>query len=156
LDQQHDGVVLMVESFCSKALPTCSREREKWRGSNWPVARVKREGGCTLALPYVGGWAASLAPPPSLGRWPKGEEWRASFPLPSRKCCPRVSPWAGRLGLRGLVHLAQVARTLPFRPTQASVKWAHYGLTLEPSRTLQYNTDKLQNLSEIQKLLSFI
>jgi hypothetical protein len=43
----------------------------------------------------------------------------------------------------GLVHLAQVARKLPLRPTQASVKWAHNGPTLEPSRTLWYNTDKL-------------
>jgi hypothetical protein len=68
----------------------------------------------------------------------------------------RVSPWAGRLGLRGLVHLVQVAKTLPFRPTQASVKWAHYGPTPEPSRILRYNTDKLRNLSEIQKLLSII
>jgi hypothetical protein len=32
LDQQHDGVVLMVENFCSRASPTCSREREKWKG----------------------------------------------------------------------------------------------------------------------------
>jgi hypothetical protein len=156
LDQQHIGVVLTVENFSSRASPMCSRAREKWRGSNWPAARVVREGRCALALPYIGGWAASLAPPPSLGRRPKGEEWGSSFPLPSRKCCPRVSPWAGRLGLRGLVRLAQVARTLPFRPTQASVKWAHYGPTLEPSRTLWYNTDKLRNLFEIQKLLSFI
>jgi hypothetical protein len=28
LDQQHDDVVLMVENFCSRASPTCSRERE--------------------------------------------------------------------------------------------------------------------------------
>jgi hypothetical protein len=28
LDQQHVGVVLMVENFCSRASPTCSRERE--------------------------------------------------------------------------------------------------------------------------------
>jgi hypothetical protein len=41
-----------------------------------------------------------LAPPPSLGRRPKGGEWGASSP-PSRKCCPRVSPWAGWLGLCG-------------------------------------------------------
>jgi hypothetical protein len=41
-----------------------SREREV-EGSNQPVARVGREGGCSPALPYIGGWAASLAPPPS-------------------------------------------------------------------------------------------
>jgi hypothetical protein len=56
----------------------------------------------------------------------------------------------------GMVRLAQVARTLPFRPTQASIKWAHFGTTPEPSRTLWYNIDKLQNFSGIQNLLSFI
>jgi hypothetical protein len=35
LDLQHDGVVLMVESFCSRASPTCSRERERLEGSSW-------------------------------------------------------------------------------------------------------------------------
>jgi hypothetical protein len=37
LDQQHDDVVLMVENFCSRASPTCSRERGKWRAaiSRW-------------------------------------------------------------------------------------------------------------------------
>jgi hypothetical protein len=65
LNQQHDGVVIMVENFCSRASPTCSRERAKWRGSNWLAARVGRERGCAPALPYIGGWAASLAPPPS-------------------------------------------------------------------------------------------
>jgi hypothetical protein len=80
LDQQHDSVVLMVEIFCSRASPTCSHEREKWRGNNWPAARVGRERGCAPVLPYIGGWAASLAPPPSLGQRPKGEEWGASFP----------------------------------------------------------------------------
>jgi hypothetical protein len=80
LDQQHDGVVPMVENFCSRASPTCSREREKWRAAVRLAARVGRERGCTPSLPYIGGWAASLAPPPSLGRRPKGEEWGASSP----------------------------------------------------------------------------
>jgi hypothetical protein len=101
LDQQHDSVVLMVENFCSRASPTCSRAREKWRAAVRPAARVGRERGCAPALTYIGGWAATLATPPSLGWRPKGEEWGASFPPPSRKCCPRVSPWAGRLGLCG-------------------------------------------------------
>jgi hypothetical protein len=36
LDQQHDGVVLMVENFFSRASPTCSRERERdVEGSSW-------------------------------------------------------------------------------------------------------------------------
>jgi hypothetical protein len=44
LDLQHDCVVLMVESFCGRASPTRSRERERERleGSSWPVARVGR------------------------------------------------------------------------------------------------------------------
>jgi hypothetical protein len=29
LDLQHDGLVLMVESFCGRASPTHSRERER-------------------------------------------------------------------------------------------------------------------------------
>ena len=35
LDQQHDGVVLMVESFCGRASPACSHERERLEGSSW-------------------------------------------------------------------------------------------------------------------------
>jgi hypothetical protein len=50
-----------------------------------------------------------------------------------------------------MVRLAQVARILPLRPMQASIKWAHFGPTPKPSRTLRYNTDKLQNFSGIQK-----
>jgi hypothetical protein len=34
LDLQHDGVVLMVESFCGRASPTHSRERERLEGSS--------------------------------------------------------------------------------------------------------------------------
>jgi hypothetical protein len=34
LDLQHIGVVLMVESFCGRASPTRSRERERdWRAA---------------------------------------------------------------------------------------------------------------------------
>jgi hypothetical protein len=62
LDQQHDGLVLMVENFCSRASPTCSRKREMWRAAVGPAARVGREEGCAPALPYIGGWAASLVP----------------------------------------------------------------------------------------------
>jgi hypothetical protein len=79
LDQQHNGVVLMVENFCSRASPTCSRESEKWRAAVGPAARVGRGGG-SPALPYIGGWAASLAPPPSPRAGGQGEEWGASFP----------------------------------------------------------------------------
>jgi hypothetical protein len=65
LDLLHDGVVLMVESFCGRASPTHSRERERWRGSNWPAARVGVGGGCAPAPPYMRGCPAALAPPPS-------------------------------------------------------------------------------------------
>jgi hypothetical protein len=156
LDQQHDGVVLMVENFCSRASPTCSRERGKWSSSNRPAARVGRGGGCAPALPYIGGWVASLGPPPSPRAAAKEGGVGASFSPPSRTFALGFPLGLGRLGLRGLVHLAQVARTLPFRPIQASVKWAHNGPTPEPSRTFRYNTDKLRNFFGIQKLFSFI
>jgi hypothetical protein len=55
LNQQHVGMVLMVENFCSRASLTCSRERGKWRATIGPAARVGRGGGCALALPYIGG-----------------------------------------------------------------------------------------------------
>jgi hypothetical protein len=86
---------------------------------------------------------ASLALLQGLGWRPKGEEWGASFPF-LLKHLPQGFPlglagWA----IWGMVCLAQVARTLSLRPTQASIKWDHFGPTLEPSRTLWYNTDKL-------------
>jgi hypothetical protein len=133
-----------------------SREREMWRAAVGPAARVGREGGCAPAIPYIGGWAASLAPPPSPRAAAKGGGVGGKFPSPSRTFALGFPLGLGRLGLRGLVHLAQVARTLPFRPMQASVKWAHNGPTPKPSRTFWYNTDKLRNFSRIQKLLSFI
>jgi hypothetical protein len=40
LDLQHDGVVLMVESFYGRASPMRSREREMWSATVGPVARV--------------------------------------------------------------------------------------------------------------------
>jgi hypothetical protein len=39
LDLQHDGVVLMVESFCGRASPTHSRERERERGGGVAVGQ---------------------------------------------------------------------------------------------------------------------
>jgi hypothetical protein len=52
LDQQHDGVVLMVENFCSRASPMCSREREKWRAAVRPAARVRRGARPSPPLPF--------------------------------------------------------------------------------------------------------
>jgi hypothetical protein len=46
LDLQHDGVVLMAESFCGRASPTHSRERERLEGqqlasgSGWSGGRL--------------------------------------------------------------------------------------------------------------------
>jgi hypothetical protein len=137
----------MVESFYSRASPTCGREREKWRDSNWLAARVGRARGCTPDLPYIGGWAASLDPPPRPRAGGQRGGVGGQVPPFLLEESLRVSPGLAGWAFRGLVRLAQVARTLPFRPMQASVKWAHYGPTPEPSRTLRYNTDKLQNFS---------
>jgi hypothetical protein len=52
LDQQHDDVVLMVENFCSRASPTCSREREMWRAAVGPAARVRRGARPSPPLPF--------------------------------------------------------------------------------------------------------
>jgi hypothetical protein len=79
LDLQHDGVVLMVESFCGRASPTQSRDRERWRAAIQPAARVGCRGGCAPAPPYIGGWAASLAPPPSPRADGHVVEWEASL-----------------------------------------------------------------------------
>src|SRR5215216_2523277 len=73
LDLQHDGVVYMVENFCSRASPTNSREGER-KGSR--AARVGGEGVCVGGVhpqPSIyRGVGAALAPPPSQGRRPQG------------------------------------------------------------------------------------
>ena len=81
MDRQHDGVVLMVESFCGRASPTRSRERER-EGSSWRLG---------FGLEVVG--RLRPCPPPLYGglagqAWPllqsladlEKEEWGASFP----------------------------------------------------------------------------
>jgi hypothetical protein len=51
LDLQHDDVVLMVESFCGRASPTHSRERERdWRAAVGRRLGLEWEEGCALAL----------------------------------------------------------------------------------------------------------
>jgi hypothetical protein len=74
---------------------------------------------------------------------------KKSFPPPSRRVALGFPLGLAGWAFLGMVHLAQVAKTLPLRPTQGSVEWAHFGPTQEPSRTLRYNTDKLQNFSRI-------
>src|SRR4051812_46157786 len=50
LDLQHDGVVLMVESFCGRSSTTRSWERERERkGSCWRLGLEEWEGGCAPA-----------------------------------------------------------------------------------------------------------
>jgi hypothetical protein len=83
LDLQHDGVVLMVESFCGRASPMRSRERERLEGSSWPAARVGVVGGCAPTPPYIGGWPASLTPPPSPRAAAQEGRVGGKFPLPS-------------------------------------------------------------------------
>jgi hypothetical protein len=107
LDLQHDGVVLMVESLCGRASPTCSRERERLEGSSWPAARVGVEGGCAPAPPYIGGRPVALTPPPSPRAAAQEGRVGGKFP-PSFWKVPLGFPLrAGWLGLRGLVRLAQ-------------------------------------------------
>ena len=63
MDLQHDGAVQVVESFCSRASPTRSREGER-EGSR--EARVVEEvcGGCAPSPIYIEGWADSPCPSP--------------------------------------------------------------------------------------------
>src|SRR3954462_14397996 len=76
LDLQHDGAVQVVESFCSRASPTRSREGEREEGSR--AARVEEEG-----------WGV-VRPQPSLYRGVGGN------PSPSPK--PRPTAKEGRVG----------------------------------------------------------
>jgi hypothetical protein len=72
LDQQYDGVVLMVEHFCGRASPTRSREREKWRAAVGPVARVGRKHAPALPSPLnrSRGSAKGAALASKSRRWP--------------------------------------------------------------------------------------
>src|SRR3954464_7209592 len=86
LDLQHDGVVYMVESFCSRASPTRSREGEREEGSR--AASFGGEGvwrWCAPSPLYIEGWAASLAPPPSPNRQPQGGGVGGKETPPSRR-----------------------------------------------------------------------
>src|SRR3954471_5540158 len=80
LDLQHDGVVYMVENFCSRASPTNSREGER-KGSK--AARVGGEGvwGWYAPTPlYIeGGRSPSPSPNPKPAA-PKDKEWGARKP----------------------------------------------------------------------------
>src|SRR3954464_14343843 len=70
LDLQHDGVVYMVENFCSRASPTNSRE-----GERRAAGRLGLEGKvCVVCVPpplFIYRVGATLAPPPSPNRRPQ-------------------------------------------------------------------------------------
>src|SRR5215216_1283356 len=65
LDLQRDGTVQVVESFCSRASPTRSREGEREEGSR--AAKVEEEvwGVVRPSSLYREGWVPALTPPPS-------------------------------------------------------------------------------------------
>jgi hypothetical protein len=133
----------MLENFCSRASPTCSRAREMWRAAVGPAARVGRGGGFAPALPYIGGWAASLAPPPSPRAGGQGVEWEASFP-PSLLNIPLGFP----LGLAGWALRAWCAWTKwpghsplgPHRPPSSGPTMAPLWNLLEHSGTIPINS----------------
>src|SRR4051812_48159193 len=85
LDLQRDGAVQVVESFCSRASPTRSREGEREEGSM--AARVGG-GGVWEGAPdpslYRGVGGQPLPLLQALGRRPREEEWGARTPPPSR------------------------------------------------------------------------
>src|SRR3954466_5443242 len=84
LDLQHDGVVYMVENFCSRASPTNSREGERKAARQLGLeARCQGEGAHQPSI-YRGGPAS---PCPSSKPWAGGqgrEEWGART-LPSSR-----------------------------------------------------------------------
>src|SRR3954465_10663031 len=65
LDLQRDGAVQVVESFCSRASPTRSREGERG-GAAGRLGVEGRGGGVVRPSPLsIEGWAPALTPPPS-------------------------------------------------------------------------------------------
>src|SRR3954452_5872337 len=63
LDLQRDGAVQVVESFCSRASPTRSREGERERRAAGRLGLEGRCGGWCAPTPlYIEGWAAAPCP----------------------------------------------------------------------------------------------
>src|SRR4051812_47947058 len=114
LDLQRDGAVQVVESFCSRASPTRSREGEREEGSR--AARVGgggAGGGCAPSPINIEGWEGSPCPSPKPSAGGQGrEEWGASLPPPSRSS-PRVSLGFGRMGPMGPCAPAQCVQGTP-------------------------------------------
>jgi hypothetical protein len=122
-----------------------SREREKWRAAVRPAARVGRGGGYTSSLPYIGGWAASLAPPPSPRAAAKGGGVGGKFPPSFKNICPRVSPWAWPVGPFGAwcVWPKRPGHFLsgPRRPPSSGPTLAPLQNLLEHSGTIPINSE---------------
>ena len=139
LDLQHDGVVYMVENFCSRASPTNSREGERKASKAARVWRRGVGGWCAPTPLYIEGGAA-LAPPPS----PKDKEWGA-WTLPSSRNPISSLNDLNSLGSAGpygaLCPWPNAARTLPHRPMPPPGRWGHVGPLPEGSRSFRYNTD---------------
>ena len=65
MDLQHDGVVYMVENFCSRASPTNSREGERKASKAARVWRRGVWGWCAPTPLYIeGGRSPSPSPKP--------------------------------------------------------------------------------------------
>src|SRR3954464_9056730 len=113
LDLQRDGTVQLVESFCSRASPTRSREGEREEGSR--AARVRRRcGGRGRPSPlYIEGGRPALAPPPSLGPAAKGGRSGGKDSPLLLEALARVYPLLAGWALWGLVPLAQCGQGTP-------------------------------------------
>src|SRR3954468_2834465 len=116
LDLQHDGVVYMVENFCSRASPTNSREGER-KGSR--ATRVWRQGvggrGRTSPL-YIEGGGQPLPLLQALGRRPREGEVGGKDSPPSRNPISSLNEFKlSRIGwaLWGLVPLDQSGQDTP-------------------------------------------
>jgi hypothetical protein len=100
LDLQHDGVVLMVESFCGRASPTRSRERERdWRAAVGRRLGLELEGAAPLPLLI---WGAGRLPWPLLQASraaARGKSRGQVFPPLFWKVPLEFPLRAGRLGL---------------------------------------------------------
>ena len=140
LDLQHDGVVYMVENFCSRASPTNSREGERKASKAARVWRRGVGGWCAPTPLYIEGGAA-LAPPPSPNRRPQRIRSGGQGNPPSRRSISSLNlSWpAGPYG--ALCPWTNAARTLPHSPMPPPGRWGHVGPLPEGSRSFRYNTD---------------
>src|SRR3954470_22852386 len=120
-------------------LHAVGRGRER-RAAGRLGLRGRCGGWCAPSPLYIEEWAPTLAPPPSLGRRPRREEWGASSPLllEAPLGFPLVWP-AGPYG--ALCPWPNAARALPHRPMPPPDRWDHVGPPPQCSRSFRYNTD---------------